>query len=126
VQTICFSICPAGKYYANQYCATCNITNCVACSSADACMTCIPGLSPNVTGNYSTCVCPGRQYYNFDNSACEACPFDCLTCDSNGHCLTCSSTQDHRQLNTSNARCVPMIGYYESGVTLAGACLENC
>jgi hypothetical protein len=125
VQTTCFSVCPAGTYYANQYCATCNIVNCVACAAATICLKCIPGLTPNMTNYYASCACPDRQYYNFGASACQACPYDCLTCDATGKCLTCNYN-DHRQLNTSTARCDPVAGYYDGGATVASSCLNNC
>jgi proprotein convertase subtilisin/kexin type 5 len=89
------------------------------------CFACIAGLTPNVTNSYSSCVCPDRQYYSAGSLSCLPCPYDCLTCNNNGDCLTCS-TQDHRQLNTTNSRCVPLPGYYDNGVTLADNCLTNC
>jgi hypothetical protein len=70
MQTACFSQCSSGTYYAQDYCASCSIQYCLACSSATACHLCLPGLTPNVTSNYSSCVCPLRQFYNEQTQTC--------------------------------------------------------
>jgi hypothetical protein len=59
---------------------------------------------------------------------CTACPFDCLTCNSNGSCLTCSSDIDHRgyKLVGTFGRCLPLDGYYENGQTVAAQCATGC
>jgi hypothetical protein len=54
--TSCFSQCATGTYYANNWCAPCSITNCVACSSATVCTHCSVGLTPDVANNYNACV----------------------------------------------------------------------
>jgi hypothetical protein len=120
VQVTCFSLCPTGTYYANQYCATCTIPNCVACASATVCVLCTAGLVPNVT-DYASCI--AQNTTTPTNQTNSSCPFDCLTCDSNQNCLTCSAS-DFRTL--SQGRCVPLPGYYENNQTVAGACSTGC
>jgi hypothetical protein len=52
------------------------------------------------------------------------CPFDCFTCDSNGSCLTCNGTSDHRGL--LKGRCAPLEGYFEGYATVAEQCPSSC
>jgi proprotein convertase subtilisin/kexin type 5 len=61
---------------------------------------------------------------NGNGSSCIACPFDCYTCNTNGHCLSCNATQDFRVISVN--RCVPLPGHYESNTTVAGTCFEGC
>jgi proprotein convertase subtilisin/kexin type 5 len=83
-------------------------TNCLLCTSASDCTTCIARYGVN----------------NSPPPVCAACPFDCYTCDSNSNCLSCEPNTDHRQLNGN--RCVPLPGYYENNQTVAAACPTGC
>ena len=67
--------------------------------------------------------CPDRTYNNLNSLSCHQCPKDCLTCDSNGGCLSCSLA-DYRYL--VETRCLPLLGYYESNSITAGKCPEGC
>jgi hypothetical protein len=68
--------------------------------------------------------CPERYYLNSDSRTCQACPYDCLTCDAEGGCLTCSDL-DHRLFVAEVKRCVPIIGFYESDATASRLLLEG-
>jgi hypothetical protein len=57
---------------------------------------------------------------------CDACPYDCLTCDSTGLCLSCSATVDFRTLNSSTGRCIPLDGFFENGTTITAQCPTSC
>ena len=93
--------------------------NCHSCSSAQVCLSC----HGNLTLTNGSCLCQPHFFYNSFIPACEPCPFDCLTCSSNATCLSCN-TSDFRVL--SNSRCVPEPGYYETNVSMAGQCLNEC
>ena len=57
-----------------------------------------------------------------------SCPFDCLSCDQRGNCLTCSYL-DKRTINrtkSNNVRCSPIEGYYESRQRKSARCPEEC
>ena len=84
--------------------------------------------TPYIDTVQSVCIdsCPGRTYLQTSTVNCMPCAYDCYTCANSLTCSTCSSSTDKRQLNASN-RCVPILDYYESGVTLAAACTyPNC
>jgi hypothetical protein len=70
--------------------------------------------------------CPNYYYDDTTNMLCQACPYDCLKCLANGTCTLCDNTIDHREMNTATGRCVPVEGYYESGVRVALPCSSNC
>ena len=72
-------------------------------------------------------ICPSRYYENNGQMICSSCTnYDCLKCLSNGTCTTCDNATDHRVLDTSTGRCVPDVGYYDSGVAVALPCDSNC
>ena len=58
-----------------------------------------------------------------DPLSCLACPFDCLTCNTNGSCLSCSAL-DFRELKDS--RCIPLPGHFETNSSKAGECIFGC
>ena len=57
---------------------------------------------------------------------CDSCPYDCLTCDASGNCLSCSQNLDFRTLNSITKRCVPIQGYYESSQPVSFQCHSSC
>ena len=125
--TLCYGQCPPTEPLFNlTLCLSCPVAipYCANCSSAFVCAECLSGFI-TTTGNAS-CECPVRFVLNITTSACDNCPFDCYTCNITGECLTCSSVLDFRQLNTTTNRCVPMEGYYETNVSVAGWCSSNC
>ena len=75
-------------------------------------------------GNLCYSQCPLRMFENNSTLTCDACPFDCLTCASNGNCLSCDQQTDHRYLVYS--RCDPVPGYYESNAEAAWPCISGC
>jgi len=96
-----------GMVFANGQCVSCP-EYCDNCSNSYACIQCSQGyflsenecFSVNTTceadsfgcevcqdGNCVNCY-PG--YYLTDDSQCEQCPSDCITCDSTTNCLVCS------------------------------------
>lgn len=98
---------------------------CIACTSLTACSSCIPSFTLNGGLCYGTC--PARSYVSNPNSpsnTCNRCLYDCYTCSSNGDCLSCNQAVDFRTLNGS--RCVPMLGYYQSGIQIAAKCPQGC
>lgn len=70
--------------------------------------------------------CLDRFYGDLSTLTCKTCPYDCLTCNSSGHCLSCDGVADHRALDNQTLRCVAIVGYYDSGVTVAASCLQGC
>ena len=69
--------------------------------------------------------CPLRFYPNFVTQSCLKCPYDCLTCDQNGGCTSCSDA-DFRILINSTKRCVPLPGYFDNSTSKSAACLSGC
>lgn len=69
-----------------------------------------------------------RYCSNGNTFKCTACPTsDCYYCGVNGKCTECSAAVDFRQMNNATMRCVPLPGYYESGVSQAAPCVPgNC
>ena len=104
--------------------AKCGV-GCIACTSLTACSSCIASFT--LTGGLCYGTCPVRSYAtspNSPSSTCNRCPYDCYTCYSNGDCLSCNQTVDFRTL--TGTRCVPMVGYYQSGMQIAAKCPQEC
>jgi proprotein convertase subtilisin/kexin type 5 len=117
VTASCFAQCPDGTYYVDQWCATCSIENCKACSGPTTCLSCSNGLVPDAT--LTSCI--GKEAES-ESEDCN-CPFHCSTCDCNGHCLTCSN-EYFRELK--GGLCVPKRGYCETDVPVAAKCPIGC
>jgi hypothetical protein len=77
-----------------------------------------PSLIPYLLFNNNSCfdICPVRYFADDQLFICSSCPYDCYTCVQSGSCLNCNSTVDHRTLNPSTYRCVPLFGYYDNGL----------
>jgi hypothetical protein len=123
------------------YCSS----GCVNCTSASECFECnIYTVLVNGICSYNACTnlcedclsvtycfhCQARSVFNYtyflNNNQylkCQPCPHDCLTCYEDGRCSSCEST-DFRELN--NFRCLPLPGYFESNVNVAGRCSVGC
>lgn len=73
-------------------------------------------------------ICPIRYCQNTQYMECTACPTtDCYTCGMNGKCLTCNDTADFRYMDNATMRCLPLPGYYNTGVSQAVPCNPaNC
>lgn len=101
---------PMEGYFDNNatVCVKCPI-ECSLCSSLTVCS-----------------ACSSRYVLNTSAATCDSCPYDCFTCNSLGNCLTCNSVSDHRQLDNSTFRCIPMPGYYENNETVSGQCSQGC
>jgi len=100
-------------------------TGCSDCSSFTLCKVCFSGLLLNSSGQCSD-TCPLRLYPNLAVGRCLKCPYDCLTCDQNGGCTSCSDTIDFRILVNSTKRCVPLPGYFDNFTTISVACTSGC
>lgn len=95
------------------------------CSNSTACSQCFPDFYLRADRIcYSTCL--PRTFPNKGTLTCEGCPYDCLTCDAANNCLTCDASTDHRGLNSSSGRCVPLDGYFESYVAISAQCPSSC
>jgi proprotein convertase subtilisin/kexin type 5 len=98
---------------------------CATCQNALLCLTCQTSFylrADNLC--YSTC--PSRFFPNTTSLTCQACPYDCLTYDSTGGCLSCDLAIDHRQLYTGSGRCNPVAGYFQSSVAASSQCPAVC
>jgi hypothetical protein len=62
------------------------------------------------------------------NKSCNACPYDCYTCNRYLECLICNTATDFRYLDISSSRCLPLRGYYDTGrnESKAQPCQTNC
>lgn len=116
------------------------------------CSTCLPTASTPIWYNYD-CIkqdqCPIGNYINTQNSSCDACPTECLTCTFHKVCLTCANGFTLYQGNCiekcpnttyqENKVCLPCTGcatcnknYTEctscisSEFLLTGKCYEKC
>ena len=72
---------------------------------------------------YSTCY--PRYYPSEITNVCIGCPYDCLTCNFQGFCLTCSDA-DNRVFNYFTLRCIPISGYYDAFVPVCSRCPNEC
>ena len=70
--------------------------------------------------------CPQRFYGDFQTLSCKSCLYDCLTCNSSGHCLSCDDSNDFRIIDNQTFRCTPLNGYYDNGTTVALQCSQGC
>jgi proprotein convertase subtilisin/kexin type 5 len=70
--------------------------------------------------------CLSRYYPDSNTKSCILCPYDCLTCQSNGTCLSCDTANDHRSLNIANGRCIPLQGYFDTHISACGLCPAGC
>jgi proprotein convertase subtilisin/kexin type 5 len=86
-------------------------SSCLSCESLSRCTACLNNFFMRTDSLcYSTCL--DRYYPDLKTLSCLSCPYDCLTCGSSSNCLSCSGAVDHRELNLTTARCVPLLGYY--------------
>jgi len=70
-------------------------------------------------------ICPDYYWEDSTNWLCQNCTaYDCLKCAADQTCTLCDNVTAHRQL--SAGRCIPLNGYYETGVTIAPPCDPNC
>jgi len=66
-----------------------------------------------------SCICAIGKYLVAPSQTCEACPYDCLTCNGN-QCLTCDTIPptSMRTLNTQTKRCeCPAVGYFDDKIS---------
>jgi proprotein convertase subtilisin/kexin type 5 len=117
---------PADSYFDNltRVAVSCP-AGCLTCSSSAACSSCINAYFL-LTGGLCFSSCPQRYRANLGTKSCELCPYDCLSCDDSGRCLNCDATTDFRELLIETGRCTPLLGYYETGVSVATLCLLGC
>lgn len=98
---------------------------CVECLSATVCTLCLPNYYLMREG---LCYkwCPDRYVGNPSLFRCVPCIYDCLTCDLNGNCLSCSNAIDHRSLFNWTQRCIPLPRYFDNETTVAAPCQTIC
>jgi hypothetical protein len=125
--TLCYGQCPYNTFFNSTQCVPCSsvIPNCAVCVSTTECSQCAAGGFV-LSANSSNCECPARTYLDNTTTSCLPCPYDCYRCTSSGLCTSCSQTYDHRALDSNASRCVPMDGYFESGVVTASQCPSGC
>ncbi len=70
--------------------------------------------------------CPSRYIASNSSLICSKCPYDCLRCDDNKNCLSCSLTADFRFLDRLTSRCIPIDGYYDNLVQISSKCPSTC
>jgi proprotein convertase subtilisin/kexin type 5 len=98
---------------------------CSLCNNLTLCSSCFSGSFLRADGLcYSSCL--QRTFPNPVSLTCQVCPFDCLTCNSSGACLSCDSSVDHRVLDTTSGRCVPQVGFFQSNTAIAAQCPLLC
>ena len=102
-------------------------TGCRSCVSNTICTSCVSSYFFVVVGNSALCydVCPNRFYTNTMYKVCQPCPYDCLTCDKDGSCLSCDQN-DNRKLFAPVGRCLPMASFYNNGSSVCAKCPINC
>ncbi|EAR98004.2 bowman-birk serine protease inhibitor family protein (macronuclear) [Tetrahymena thermophila SB210] len=117
--------------YCNQGFYDSGVNDCQACSpicmsciqSSDHCLSCYPQeISKRILVN-NQCVCK-EGYKENKSGICVQCPYDCLMCDNNGNCITCSNSL--RVLNPLTKRCSCREGYYEANDTSCQKCSYRC
>jgi len=73
---------------------------------------------------YSNC---SKGYYaDNDQLTCKNCPYDCLTCNSDGTCTDCDELNDYRKLSSDGPRCVAKDGFFDNNATVCVACPAAC
>lgn len=94
------------------------------CLNDKICTACVVGYYLSLR---STCesVCQPRQVLNHKTFSCQMCPYDCLNCDFEGKCTSCSIT-DFRVFNPTTLRCVPLPGYYDVRNRTCSSCPKEC
>ena len=109
--------------------AVCTSNNCSICSSAlTFCLFCVDSnASPDASG---VCVCnTGFVSDGLSPFTCVKCNAVCATCDTSGHCLTCTARNAVAQAGAL-ASCVCDPGYYGvaplSSYTSCTACTVGC
>ena len=87
-------------------------------------MACKPGFFMNPS---QLCAkeCPPRYYPSLQTSTCQLCPYDCLTCDSSGNCISCD-TLDHRMLFSNISRCQATPNFYDNKSQICLPCPKTC
>jgi len=96
---------------------------CTACTSLAVCTACADTYFLRVD-KYCYTTCLVRYFANSGNNTCTNCPYDCLTCNPNGSCLSCDITTDFRTLN--GTRCIPIPGYFDNITHISAKCPQAC
>lgn len=115
--------CLPGYYQNGSTCSRCP-SQCLSCSVASVCTTCVDSTTRDTASN--TCAClPG--YYDSGSAICSKCSSLCLTCNSSTTCTSCFATNNR---TLSNGQCVCMPGFYQivnqDGSLTCGKCDPTC
>lgn len=94
------------------------------CLSGTRCLACLPGYYLN-SSKLCAGGCQPRSFASIQTSTCQPCPYDCLTCNYKGLCLSCSTT-DFRILSTVTSRCVPIPTYFDNKTSVCAPCATGC
>jgi hypothetical protein len=94
------------------------------CNTGTQCLACQSGYFMNSSMLCSK-ECPPRFYPSQQTYSCQNCPYDCLTCDSSGKCLSCDPN-DNRVLFPNVSRCLAMPTFYDNKTTMCRPCPSSC
>lgn len=93
-------------------CQSCNQTTSTICNS------CVSGAAVN---NNSVCACLSGYYQA--GALCNACPYQCATCNVGTVCNTCA---DNTTRDTNSTTCACLTGFFDSGSALCSKCSALC
>jgi len=105
-----------------QVCASCS-NMCIKCLSSQFCIICQPNSYLFNQSCYSSC--PVKNYGDTNSWTCQACPYDCRTCNSAGNCLDCDGSEK-RIISTITPRCVAQNSYYDNKTFVCPRCPATC
>jgi proprotein convertase subtilisin/kexin type 5 len=116
---------PIVGYFDNSFqtAAKCPLS-CKACRSLTYCNACADGFFM-FKDNLCYATCPTRYYFDSFGLNCQLCPYDCLTCDKDGNCLSCDLNNDRRILS-SKKRCISRPGFFDNLTTVSIQCSNGC
>ena len=100
-------------------------SGCSVCPKSSVCTICFPDYYLR-TDKLCYTACLDRTFPNRKTWTCDPCPYDCLTCDASFNCLNCSQNQDHRVLNSTTNRCIPIDGFFDTLVPVSEPCHSSC
>ena len=129
---MCASSCPPHYYFEvnSGLCSTCS-SNCTLCFGSILCTACADIFFLfNSSSSAGLCVlqndCILGTYGNSTSKTCASCPYDCWTCINSTNCSSCNDTLHHRTLDPNISRCVPLPGFYDTGIPVTSPCLLPC
>ncbi len=119
-QGVCVAICPNTTYATGTNCLTC-INNCLTCSTATFCTSCLPRFL--LLNNACVGSCPLGTYAT--SSSCITCPTNCAQCSLYSGNLVCFSCSTGFSLLDKVCSVCPNNTHVISGANCV-ACLSPC